>query len=92
MCGALARLAGIAYGQFSEGTGEGRGVDSHGDSEPNDPSSCALDDVLREAADIAGVPAMAGIPLGHIDDQWTVPLGAMAELDAEAHTLHVALA
>ena len=80
LCGALARLAGIAYGQFSEGT------------VPDDPSSCELDDVLREAADIAGVPAMAGIPLGHIDDQWTVPLGAMAELDADAHTLHVALA
>jgi muramoyltetrapeptide carboxypeptidase len=45
--------------------------------------------VLREAADIAGVPAIAGIPLGHIDDQWTIPLGAMAELDASNATLHV---
>ena len=78
--GALARIAGIAYGQFTEGT------------EPGDASSRALDDVLREAADIAGVPAVAGIPLGHIDDQWTIPLGAMAELDAERRTLHVALA
>ena len=73
------RVAGIAYGQVTEGT------------EPGDASSRALDDVLREAADIAGVPAVAGIPLGHIDDQWTIPLGAMAELDAERRTLHVAL-
>jgi len=52
----------------------------------------ALDDVLREAAAIASAPALAGIPLGHIDDQWTIPLGAMAQLDADACTLHVALA
>jgi muramoyltetrapeptide carboxypeptidase len=80
LTGALARVAGIAYGQFSEGT------------DPDDASSRALDDVLREAADIAGVPAIAGIPLGHIDDQWTIPLGAIAELDADRRTLHVALA
>ena len=36
-----------------------------------------------------GVPAVAGIPLGHIEDQWTIPLGAMAELDATGGTLHV---
>lgn len=80
LSGALARVAGIAYGQFTEGTDAG------------DASSRALDDVLREAADIADVPAVAGFPLGHIDDQWTIPLGAMAELDADARTLHVALA
>ena len=28
-------------------------------------------------------------PDGHIADQWTLPLGAPAELDAEARTLHV---
>lgn len=78
--GAFARVAGIAHGQFTEGT------------EPGDASSCALDDILQEAADIAGVPAVAGIPIGHMDDQWTLPLGAMAELDAERLTLHVALA
>ena len=77
--GALARVTGIAYGQFSEGT------------EPGDANSRDLDDVLCEAADIAGVPAVAGIPLGHVDDQWTMPLGAMAELDADRRTLHVAL-
>ena len=80
LSGALARIAGIAYGQFSEGT------------EAGDASSCDLDDVLREAADLAGVPALAGIPVGHIDDQWTLPLGAMAELDADSRTLHVVFA
>jgi muramoyltetrapeptide carboxypeptidase LdcA involved in peptidoglycan recycling len=27
--------------------------------------------------------------MGHIADQWTIPLGAIAELDADARTLHV---
>jgi muramoyltetrapeptide carboxypeptidase len=77
LAGALDRVAGIAFGQFTEST------------DAIDSPSCPLDDVLREAADGAGVPAMAGIPLGHVDDQWTIPLGARAELDADAHTLHV---
>jgi len=77
LSGALGRIAGIAFGEFTEG------------SDPTDVTSRRLDDVLREAADVAGVPALAGIPLGHIDDQWTIPLGAMAELDADARTLHV---
>ena len=80
LSGALARVAGIAFGSFTEGTEQG------------DDASRALDDVLREAAALAGVPAIAGIPIGHIDDQWTLPLGAMAELDAESRSLHVARA
>jgi len=77
LSGALARVAGIAFGEFTEG------------SDPTDVLTRKLDDVLREAAAVAGVPAIAGIPLGHIDDQWTIPLGAEAELDADARTLHV---
>ena len=78
--GALNRVAGIAFGSFTDGTEEG------------DASSRALDDVLGEAAELAGVPAIAGIPVGHIDDQWTLPLGAIAELDADRCSLHLALA
>lgn len=48
-----------------------------------------LDDVLRETADALAVPCLAGVPVGHISDQWTVPLGADAELDADATSLHV---
>lgn len=77
LCGALGQVAGIAFGQFTEG------------SEPTDVTSRRLDDVLLEAANVAGVPCIAGIPMGHIDDQWTIPLGAMAELDADERALHV---
>ncbi|MBA3671678.1 MAG: LD-carboxypeptidase, partial [Gemmatimonadaceae bacterium] len=79
LCGALGAIAGLACGAFTEGT------------PPHDVNSRPLDDVLREAADIAGVPAIAGIPMGHVDDQWTLPLGAHAELDADSGTLHVTL-
>ncbi|MEP6731572.1 MAG: LD-carboxypeptidase [bacterium] len=80
LSGALSRLAGIVFGRFTDGT------------DPTDASSCALDDVLREVADHAGVPTISGAPIGHVADQWTIPLGAMAELDADNQTLHVALA
>ena len=80
LSGALSRLAGIVYGRFTDGT------------DPADENSCDLDDVLREAADYAGVPTISGAPIGHIDDQWTIPIGAMAELDADNLALHVALA
>jgi muramoyltetrapeptide carboxypeptidase len=79
LSGALGALAGIVFGQFTEGTADG------------DLASLALDDLLREVADAAGVPTIVGAPLGHIEHQWTVPLGAHALLDADARTLHVAL-
>jgi muramoyltetrapeptide carboxypeptidase len=48
-----------------------------------------LADVLRETAATIGVPCIAGAPVGHIADQWTLPLGATALLDADARTLHI---
>ena len=80
LSGALSSAAGIVFGHFTDSANSG------------DTSSVQIDDVLAEAAEIAGVPAMAGVPIGHIDDQWTVPLGALAELNANNLTLHVALA
>ena len=40
-------------------------------------------------ADALAIPCAIHLPVGHIDDQWTVPLGAVAELDADELTLHV---
>ena len=50
-----------------------------------------LDVLIGEAADVANVPAVVGVPVGHIDDQWTIPIGADAELDADMRTLTVRL-
>ena len=57
--------------------------------EASDDGARRLDDVIVEMAEALGVPALAGVPVGHIDDQWTLPLGAPASLDADRRTLSV---
>jgi muramoyltetrapeptide carboxypeptidase len=74
LAGALSRVAGIAFGHFTD--------------IPDEPEEHRpLFEVLQEFADRCGVPCLANIPLGHVADQWTVPLGALAQLDADARTL-----
>jgi muramoyltetrapeptide carboxypeptidase len=83
LSGDLQRCAGIAFGSFTN-TGETRDDSLGGER--------SVDAVLREAAKAAGIPAICGIPMGHIKDQWSVPLGAMAELDADEGKLTVTFA
>lgn len=77
LAGVLGKCAAIVAGDFRPPAGE--------TSEGNR----TVDEVIAEAADEAGIPCLAGAPFGHIDDQWTIPLGAVAELDTEARSLHV---
>jgi muramoyltetrapeptide carboxypeptidase len=58
--------------------------------EESDDGARRLDDVLAEIADVLRVPCLAGVPVGHIADQWTLPLGAVAEVDAPGGWLRVA--
>jgi muramoyltetrapeptide carboxypeptidase len=57
----------------------------------NEPSenNRTVDEVLAEAAARVRIPCIAGAPFGHIPDQWTLPLGAIAELDTRARSLRV---
>jgi muramoyltetrapeptide carboxypeptidase len=75
--GMLERCAAIAFGACTSC------------AEESDDGARALDDVLAETADVLGVPCVAGLPVGHIAEQWTVPLGAMAELNADECRLTV---
>ena len=77
LSGALSALAGLVFGRFTDIPKE------FGDEE------WSLDRVLADAARRAGVPCVINAPFGHIDEQWTIPLGAMAEFDADAKTLCV---
>jgi muramoyltetrapeptide carboxypeptidase len=77
LSGALAGCAGLVFGAFTE-----RGDDG-------DEDGRALDRLLEECAAAAGVPCLRDVPVGHIDDQWTLPLGATAELDADGLRLTV---
>jgi muramoyltetrapeptide carboxypeptidase len=70
--GALARLAGVIIGRFTEmkrTAGDG---------------ALGFDEVLSTYFLPLKVPVAYGFPIGHIDDQWTVPLGIKARLDATA--------
>lgn len=77
LSGAFDGAAGIAFGQCTN-------CDEH-----TDDGARSLQDVVQEFADALQIPAVMGIPLGHIDDQWTLPLGALATLDTSARTLTV---
>jgi muramoyltetrapeptide carboxypeptidase len=75
LSGALAKCAGLAFGRFTE--------------IPPDPGDAdrPLERILQEVADRYRLPCIANAPFGHVDDQFTLPLGAVAELDADQRTL-----
>jgi muramoyltetrapeptide carboxypeptidase len=75
---AFATCGGLVFGAFTDAA-----------EPPAEEGVRTLDSVLQELADTLRVPCMAGAPVGHIPDQWTLPLGAMAELDADARRLTV---
>jgi len=77
LSGGLGRVAGLAFGQFTEIPSA---TDAQEESRP-------LSELLHEVAARCGVPCIANIPVGHVGDQWTLPVGAIAELDADARQL-----
>jgi muramoyltetrapeptide carboxypeptidase len=76
LAGALAGIAGVAFGKFT-----------NCNPSPFFLQNRPLDDILAERCRALGVPAISGIMVGHIEDQTTLPLGCLAELDADAGTL-----
>jgi len=68
LSGALARVAGLCFGAFTD----------RGDE--NDAAPRSLDVLFREAAVHVRGPVVSDVPCGHVADQWTFPLGARAEL------------
>jgi muramoyltetrapeptide carboxypeptidase len=75
LAGSFAACKAIVFGDCSSG-------------EENE-STEELDQLLGSFAERLRIPCLAGIPLGHIADQWTIPLGAQATLDTGEHALHV---
>jgi muramoyltetrapeptide carboxypeptidase len=75
--GALARLRGVLVGRF---TGLKRNMED---------GSFGVDQVLTHYLAPLGVPVLYGLPIGHIDDQWTVPLGVRARMDADAGSVEL---
>jgi muramoyltetrapeptide carboxypeptidase len=77
LSGAVQQCAGIVAGDFKPPAGD-KTFDLR-----------AVDDLIAEAADTAGIPCLTGAPFGHIADQWTIPLGATADLDTSDRSLRV---
>jgi muramoyltetrapeptide carboxypeptidase len=75
--GALAGLAGVLVGRFTE-------LERH-----SADGAFGLDELLGQYFLPLGIPAAIGFPFGHIDAQWTLPLGVPARLDAGAGTVEI---
>ena len=73
--GALAAVRGIALGAFVQG-------------EPG-PDGTRLEHVLAERLGDLGIPVVAGLPCGHIDDNHELPFGHSVRLDATRGQLHL---
>lgn len=76
--GALARLAGVVLGGFTN-------------CMPSEGSfgTLTLDEVFDDYFGALGVPVLRGLPFGHVKHKITLPLGVPAELDADAGTLRL---
>ena len=77
LCGALRHLAGVLIGRFTQLERFGR------------DGALGFDEVLANYFAPLGIPVAYGFPVGHIEDQWTLPLGVLARLDADAGELDV---
>jgi len=57
--------------------------------DPGFYSDYSIEDVLDYYLKPLGKPALYGLPLGHTKDLATIPMGVMAELDADAKTFTI---
>jgi muramoyltetrapeptide carboxypeptidase len=80
LTGKLAGLSGVALGKFSD-------CDPAPDHSSTLLGSWTWQEVCADRLGRLGIPVLAGLCFGHVRDKATLPIGAMAELDAGAGTL-----
>ena len=73
LAGLLDKVAGIVMGKFTK--------------IPEEGNSFNLEEIIEQLLVPLGIPVIRGPMIGHVHDKTTVPLGALAELDADAGTL-----
>jgi muramoyltetrapeptide carboxypeptidase len=81
LAGKLGQIKGAVLGQFTDST-------IREDKLTDDPKF-SVNGVLNQYFENAGIPVLMNYPVGHFKHNATVPLGGMAEVDADARTLHV---
>jgi muramoyltetrapeptide carboxypeptidase len=77
LVGALRGLAGVVVGRFTQLERAAR------------DGALGFDEVLATYFEPLGIPVAFGFPIGHIEAQWTLPLGVRAGLDAGAGELEL---
>lgn len=70
MTGALGKVAGVMIGQFTEM------------KRSTEDGALGFDEVLATHLAPLRIPVAYGFPIGHVDDQWTLPVGIRARVDA----------
>ena len=78
LAGILGRVAGVVFGQCSNCASQGPSL-----------GGFTLSEILDQHLTPLGVPAFQGALIGHVADQFSIPVGARAEIDAEAGTIRI---
>lgn len=78
LAGILGRVAGVVFGQCTSCRATG-----------GTTSGFTLSEVLQQHLSPLGIPAFQGALFGHIADQYPLPLGVRAEIDATAGTIRL---
>lgn len=76
--GVLGRLAGVVFGQCTDCGASGP---SYG--------GFTLSEVLQQHLSPLGIPAFQGAQFGHVANQFSLPVGVRAEMDADAGTIRL---
>ncbi|MDB5072430.1 MAG: LD-carboxypeptidase [Candidatus Eremiobacteraeota bacterium] len=79
LSGDLASVAGIALGSFRDC------IPREGDDQP----SWTIDETLRDRLVPLKKPMITRVLAGHIEDQWTLPLGMIVSFDGDAGTMTI---
>lgn len=79
-------------GKLHKAKGLALGVFAGCETKPDDPDfsqSLSLREVLEDRLANLNIPVLYGLPIGHIDDNSTLPFGIKAELDVEKARLTI---
>ena len=75
LAGVFDQIAGLVIGKFTNAQASG--------------PSLSIDTILNDRVAPLSIPVLQGLMIGHIEDQATLPVGAMATLDADRQQLTV---
>ena len=78
LAGVLRRVAGVVFGQCTDCRADGP---SYG--------GFTLSEVLKQHLEPLGVPAFQGALIGHVPNQFSIPIGVRAEIDAAEGTIRL---